>query len=202
MKFSPGRPTREMQALTADLVTTLGSIETKHEIARASRYNGELRAGEKDQLKSRAWEHHLKKNTDRGRAWAEIMIYRATGENSAYFIPEQEDGTFLETGSVDELDVCAILFLRLVAEGRLDELEEFEKVKIEFPRDASLAEKFKAYMDVFRGKSGFRYRTYKEIIDLRFNLFQVLHNWDTEGKPTTEKRGEYLSNTTLDHNSV
>lgn len=116
LKMFPGRTPKEVQSLVDELQLTLGAINTKEEVARASIFNAELRfaVSKEDRLREQAWEIHLNKNCHRGRAWAEIMLYRSTGECSAFFVPTGENGTYLETSSVDELDVCAVAFLRLL----------------------------------------------------------------------------------------
>lgn len=166
------------------------TITTKEEASRASRFNAELRLSKSDRIKEAGSELYLNKVCDRVRAWSEITINRATGQCSPYFIPKQEDGTILETEAVEELDVCIAMFVRLVAEGRVFELEASEGFEIDFPPNAPLSEKFKAYMDAFRSQNFFDYWTYKDIVDLRHNLYRILGKEHQKGKRKRSLSGE------------
>jgi hypothetical protein len=133
-------------------------------------------------IKEAAWEIHMKK-CERGRAWAEIMIYRTTGRSSSFYLQNKsEAGEAL----VDELDVCCIAFIRLLAEGRLQELEEHEGFKLSFTNDATTSDKFKAYLDAFQAKNSFSEWNYEHMIELRYSIYQVIHREQTKRKRVSD----------------
>ena len=115
-----GRPKKDLTIMAEKLKAQFGTLRTKEEVAKASRFNAALVRGT---LEEEAWNRYLNKQCgDRGRIWAEIMLYRRTGECSFYYVSKEESGGPLEDGTVDEMDVCGVAFSRLFAEGRLAKL--------------------------------------------------------------------------------
>jgi hypothetical protein len=158
-----GHPSKRIQALVDDLRAKFGVLSTKEEVARANRFNAEL---DPQTQEEEAWERYkTKHHGDRGRAWGDIMLYRTTSECSIFFVPVEDNGGALETGAVDELDVCGVAFLRLLSDGRLSELEGIGGFQT--PTNVSIAQGLKLFMEPFRDSKGSNRWGYKEIIDSR-----------------------------------
>ena len=191
LKRPSGRRSREINTELQNLKQMLGSITTEEQVATASKFQAGLRHSSKDKNIYMAWEIHLDENCDRGRAWAEIMLHRATGHSSAFYVPEQQEGaTVLETGAIDELDICAVGFVRLVAEGRVHHL--YGDIDVVHAHDATLAEKLRAYIRAYKSKAGFEYWTYKEVVDLRHDIYQVVHGATIKRKSQSIPTGNIL----------
>jgi len=119
------------------------------------------------------------------------MLYRATGHSSAFHVPEQQEGaTVLETGAIDELDICAVGFVRLVAEERVHQL--YGDIDVVHAHDATLAEKFRAYIRAYKSNGGFEYWTYKEVVDMRYDIYQVVHGATIKRKSQLTPAGGVL----------
>lgn len=104
-----------------------------------------------------------------------ILLYRATGHNSSFFILQENADDVIEIGSIEELGMCAVGFARIVCEGRVQELEKIHNISFVYADYINMGERFKTYMNAFKRKEKFAAWDYVRILDLRYEIFQVVH---------------------------
>jgi hypothetical protein len=79
-----------------------------------------------------------------------------------------------------------------LVEDRQRELEDIGQLRIEYSRSATTAEKFKAYLDAFQAKKLFKYWDYHHVLDVRHDIFQVLHKEQNKRKLSPNADGKKL----------
>jgi len=156
-----------------------GNIETMNQVAAASQWMTSMQCTYKDILKFKAFNSHAEK-VGLSKVWPEIIMYRAIGQISTYFLA----GQILRTGgqqninTLDELEISVVGWVRLASEGRLSRMEAAAGIDDGEGQYSSNAERLKALLDKYKIKNRFKKWNYDRMKTLRYEIYKVVHELD------------------------
>jgi hypothetical protein len=154
----------------------VGKIESRDEIASASHLMDSLRnfsAMPLDQVKYTAWKEHIRRHCDEEITWAEISIFRMTGEVSSFFLDGQE---VKDTEFMKELKTVVENWVSMVARGGLKMFEPCAAVYQVKDGDGSVlpaAATLRAYMQLYKCQVAFPEWTRDFVCEARFHFCRI-----------------------------
>jgi len=165
--------------MTTQFRSTTGQIESLTEIAAASRWMTSRRSGAKGNMKRKVFDTCVEK-AGLAAVWGDLLIYRTVKQISPFFVDRSlrksdEPDSFL---ALDELEILAVGWLVLGAEGRWSRMEEFEEVEDGEGKYKSRADRLKGFMDKCLTKGGFQRWDYDLLTDLNYDVWTVVYEAD------------------------
>ena len=140
-----------------------------------------LRGIDRDNLKNQAFNSYVDKIGVR-KVWPEIILYRATGQSSTYFLSGQrlrhDDEN--ENKTMDTLEVAFMGWVRLASEGRLSQIEKRVGAPDGKDQFNSHAERFKAFLEFYEQKYKFEKWDYPQMCKVCFDIHQLVLRFDGE----------------------
>ena len=164
---------KRVVAAARNLYEELGTFSTFEQIAEGSHYVSMLRNTKDDDFKDQVWRRYVKEYCNHGWVWNQITLYRATGKSSHFFAPD-EDLDFL---TLNELSCALELWVSLIVAGKVQRLlqhEDYKGVKMLQASGASVAEVFRAYLNVHKARAGIDKWTKMAMCDMRFTIYEMV----------------------------
>ncbi|KAL2073109.1 hypothetical protein VTL71DRAFT_10433 [Oculimacula yallundae] len=180
--YNPG--SKSGKELCSTLASLVGNIESLDQVSAASHWLTSLGCSKEDSQRFACFQQYATK-LGVSKVWPDIIMYRSTGQITTYFLDGQRlrggKGRAADLEALDDLEIIAVGWTRLSAEGRLSRLEQRLGYEDGEGRYESHAARLRAFLRARKASEGFQRWNADEMKLTRYEIYQAFEEDEIEG---------------------